>query len=168
MSRSDPKSEAKYLLEYLRRFKNDRGAMADLRCALSPARLPRAWPLLAPVGGVGDPRIETLAGLFASHPLETETGNFGTTCRRLADENSTFEARFQRLLSCERDEICERLRPVILAARPRGIPVNYEQLFADLRYWGGPVKAQWAREFWGAAEAEESAAPGEEPALTPE
>jgi CRISPR type I-E-associated protein CasB/Cse2 len=129
--------------------------MADLRCALSPARLPRAWPLLAPVAGVGNPRVETVAGLFASHPQETNAGNLGTTCRLLADENSTFEARFQRLLACDRDEICDRLRPVVLAARPRGIPVNYEQLFADLRYWSDAVKARWAREYWRVPEAEE-------------
>ena len=38
----------------------------------------------------------------------------------------------RRLLSCDRDEICERLRPVILAAKAKGIAVNYEELFADL------------------------------------
>jgi CRISPR type I-E-associated protein CasB/Cse2 len=160
MSASDPKSEAKRLLAYLRRFKSDRGAMADLRCALSAsaAKRARAWPLLAGVGGVGNRLAETVAGLFAWHPQETDAGNLGTTCRLLAAENSTFEARFQRLLSCGRQEICGRLRPVVLAARPRGIPVNYEELFADLRYWGGDVKARWAREYWRAPEVEEPAA----------
>jgi hypothetical protein len=67
MNPSDPKSEAKRLLEYLRRFKNDRGALADLRCALtaSPAKRARAWALLARVGGVGNRLVETVAGLFA-------------------------------------------------------------------------------------------------------
>lgn len=75
----DPTETAKRLLAYLRQLKNDRGAMADLRCALSPARLPRAWPLLARVGGIGNARIETVTGLFAYHPDETKTGNIGTT-----------------------------------------------------------------------------------------
>jgi CRISPR system Cascade subunit CasB len=158
MSPSDPKSDAKRLLEYLRRFKNDRGAMADLRCALSPAKLPRAWPLLARVGGIANPRVEAVAGLFAHHPEERHTGNLGTTCRQLAGENSSFDARFRRSLSCDRDEICERLRPVILAAKPKGIQINYEELYADLCYWGDNVKARWAREYWGAPEGEESAA----------
>jgi len=169
MSPSDPKSEARSLLEYLRKRRGDRGAMADLRCALSPARRPRAWPLLARVGGVGDERVETVAGLFAWHPVETDAGNLGTTCRLLAAENNTFKARFQRLLSCERDEICERLRPVVLAARPRGIPINYEELFADLRYWGPRVKERWAREYWGVAETEGPPEPaGEEADPAPE
>src|SRR6266542_5172884 len=98
MSPSDPKSDAKRLLEYLRRFKGDRGALADLRCALSPTKRARAWPLLGRVGGIENPRVEAVAGLFAYHPDETTTGNLGTTCRRLAAENNTFDARFQRLL----------------------------------------------------------------------
>jgi CRISPR system Cascade subunit CasB len=155
---ADPKETAKRLLDYLRRLKDDRGAMADLRCALNPTKLPRAWPLLARVGGIGNPRIEVVAGLFACHPDETHTGNIGTTCRRLAAENASFDARFRRLLGCDRDEICERLHPVILAAKPKGIQVNYEELFVDLCYWGDNVKARWAREYWGATESDESAA----------
>jgi CRISPR type I-E-associated protein CasB/Cse2 len=155
-STADPKDRARRLLEYLRRFKNDRGAMAYLRCALSssPAKRARAWPLLAPVGGVDEPRVETVAGLCAWHPDETREGNLGTSCRLLAAENKSFDGRFRRLLTCGRDEICVRVQPVVLAARPKGIRVNYEELFADLCYWSDAVKARWAREFWGAPEGE--------------
>ena len=156
--RPDPKEAGVRLLAYLRQFKSDRGAMAELRCALNPATRPRAWPLLARVGGIGDPRIEAVSGLFAYHPDETLTGNLGTTCRRLSAENNTFDSRFRRLLSCDRDEISERLRPVILAARGKGIPINYEELYADLCYWGNNVKTRWAREYWGAPEDKEMAA----------
>jgi CRISPR system Cascade subunit CasB len=151
-SRNDPKRAAITVLDHLRRFKNDRGAMADLRRALNPSQRHRAWPLLAPVGGIGNPRIEVIAGLFAYHPDETPEGNLGTTCRRLAGENSSFETRFARLLACDFDEICDRLRPVILAARAKGIDVNYERLFTDITYWGDRVKADWAREYWGTEE----------------
>ena len=150
----DPKENARRLLDYLRQLKNDRGKMADLRCALSPAKRPRAWPLLAPVGGIDRPIYESVAGLFAWHPEEAHAGNLGTTCRHLSAERTSFDGRFQRLLTCDRDEICERLRPVVLAAKAKGIPVNYEELFADLCYWGDNVKARWAREYWGAPQAE--------------
>jgi CRISPR system Cascade subunit CasB len=150
----DPKEKAASLLVYLRQLKNDRGAMANLRCALSSSKLPRAWPLLAQVGGIGNRRIETVAGLFAYHPDETQTGNLGTTCRQLTEQNQSFDGRFHRLLRCDRDEICERLRPVILAAKQKGIPANYEELYADLCYWGSQVKERWAREYWGTTEAE--------------
>ncbi len=157
--RSDPVARAKRLMDHLGKLKNDRGAMADLRCALSPGKVARAWPLLARVGGIGNPRVETVAGLFAYHPQVTDTGNLGTTCRLLAADNNTFDGRFRRLLSCDRDEICERLRPVVLAAKARGIPVNYERLFSDLHYWSDHVKASWAREYWGAPESEDSTEP---------
>src|SRR5271157_1806947 len=153
----DPKETAARLLAYLRRLKNDRGAMAALRCALSPSKLPRAWPLLKQVGGIGNPRIETIAGLFAYHPDEAPTGNLGKTCRRLRVTTEWFDARFGRLLACDRDQICERLRPVILAAKAKGIPINYAELFTDLHCWGSNVKARWAREYWGVPEAEEPA-----------
>jgi CRISPR system Cascade subunit CasB len=153
-SQSNPTETAERVLAYLRRLRTDRGAIADLRCALSPARRPRAWPRLAAVGGIGNTHIETVAGLFAYHPTETNGGNMGTTCRQLAAENNTFDGRFRRLLSCDNNEICERLRPVVLAAKARGIPVNYEQLFVDLCYWGAKRKAQWAREYWGAVDPE--------------
>ena len=150
----DPKELAARLLAHLRQLKNDRGAMADLRCVLNPTKRPRAWPLLGRFG-IGNPRVETVAGLFAYHPDETHTGNLGTTCLRLKLQNESFDARFRRLLTCDREEICERLRPVVLAAKAKGIPVNYEELFADLWYWGGRVKERWAREYWGAPQAEE-------------
>jgi CRISPR type I-E-associated protein CasB/Cse2 len=156
----DPQEAASALMSHLRRLQKDRGAMADLRCALNPVRRARAWPLLGQLGrhAIGDPRYETVAGLFAYHPDETHDGNLGTTCRRLASENNSFDGRFRRLLSCEREELRERLRPVILAAKAKGIPVNYDRLFIHLVYWGDNVKAQWAREYWGApAEAEEAA-----------
>lgn len=149
-SQSDPKETAKQLLAYLCSIREDRGAMADLRCALSPTRRPRAWPLLARVGGIGKPRIETVAGLFAYHPHEMQMGSLGTTCRQLAAKNNSFEGRFRRLLLCDRDEVYKRVRPVILAARANEIRVNYEQLYVDLCYWGDRVKAAWARDYWGA------------------
>jgi CRISPR system Cascade subunit CasB len=152
----DPKEAAMRLMADLRQLKNDRGAMADLRCALNPIKLPRAWPLLARVGGIGNPRIEAIAGLFAYHPEETQTGNLGTTCRRLAAENNSFDGRFRRLLACDREEICERLRPIVLAAKAKDIRINYEELYADLCYWGNKVKARWAREYWGVPEGEET------------
>jgi CRISPR system Cascade subunit CasB len=161
-NQSEPKEIASRLLGYLRGLREDRGAMADLRCALSPVRLPRAWPLLARVGGIGNLPMERIAGFFGYHSEETDQGNVGTTCRRLAVENSSFDGRFRRLLACDRrDEVCDRLRPIVLAAKSKGVKVNYEQLFVDLSYWSPRVKESWAREYWAAAEGEESALPAE-------
>lgn len=149
----DPQKAATKLLAYLRGLKNDRGAMANLRSALKPAQRHRAWPLLAPVGGIGRSIYETLAGLYAHHSDETRTGNLGTTCRQLSGKHNSFDGRFRRLLTCNREEICERLAPVILAAKAKGEPINYEQLFADLYLWSDKVKERWARAYWVGTEA---------------
>lgn len=151
----DPKQRAASLLEYLHSVEEDRGVMADLRSALSPARRSRSWPHLDRAG-IGDPRVETVAGLFALHPEDTSTGNLGTTCHEISKEHNSFEGRFRRLLSCDKDEICERLRPVILAAKSKGLAVNYEALFVDIWYWNDRTKADWAREYWGAPVEEDS------------
>ena len=47
---------------------------------------------------------------------------------------------------------------MILAAKAKGINVNYEQLLADLHYWGESVKVDWAREYWGTQEGRNPAA----------
>jgi len=153
----DPKEAASKFIAHLRGLKNDRGAMANLRGALKPSLRHRAWPLLAAVGGIGRPIHETVAGLYAYHPDETDAGNFGDTCRRLSGEHNSFDGRFRRLLSCDREELCARLAPVVFAAKAKGIPVNYHRLFCDLCYWSDNVKVEWARAFWGAGEAAESA-----------
>jgi len=153
----NPQEATAKFLAHLRSLKNDRGAMANLRGALKPSQRHRAWPFLASVGGIGNARYETVAGLYAYHSDETRTGNLGTVCRRLSGEFNSFEGRFRRLLTCDREEICERLTPVILAAKSKGVPVNYEQLFVDLCYWGDKVKERWAREYWGGAESKEIA-----------
>jgi CRISPR system Cascade subunit CasB len=158
---SNPKEQAARLLSSLRRLKQDRGALAELRRALNPVQRHRAWPLLARFGGIDDRRYETVAGLFAYHPSETSSGNLGITCRLLSSEHNTFDGRFRRLLACDRDGICEHIRPIVLAARAKGISVNYEQLFTDLTYWSDAVKARWAAEFWGTSPAESLATSGE-------
>ena len=162
----DPKEIAAKFLTYLRKLRNDRGAMANLRCALKSAQRQRAWPFLASFGGIDEPRYETIAGLFAYHPEETNKGNFGTTCRLLSGEHNTFDGRFRRLLGCDRDDICKHIRSVVYAASARGITINYEQLFADLWYWSDGVKVRWAREFWSVSENEEITATVVEEAMT--
>lgn len=140
--------KARRLMNRLRSLQNDRGAMADLRCAWSPTRRYRVWPWLAAPDLIGDNVAETVAGALGYHPLETTGGNFGTACCKLALEHAGAEQRFVRLLDADRTEACSLIRPLVLAIRSVAIPVNYEQLSIDLWLWGEGVKIRWAREFW--------------------
>jgi len=159
MTNTSPPERAAAVMALLRSLQHDRGAMSNLRCALAPARRHRAWPLLARVGGIDDPVTETVAGCYAYHSDETHNGNFGDTCLALAGAHNSFDARFRRLLACDREELCERVRPVVLAAKSKGIQVNYETLAADLLWWGDRVRTRWAQAYWGSAPAEDLTTP---------
>jgi len=160
------------LLDYLQKLKrqDNRGALADLRCALVESRKHRAWPLLAPFGGIGEKHseqvIQAIAGLFAHHPLTTAEGNMGDTCRCLMSDDERSEyfqerkigpmtRRFQHLLAASSDEVCERAIRLVFFAKSKEVPVNYGQLQSDLRYWSDSVRVQWAKSFWQVEEKEE-------------
>lgn len=149
------------LMQYLQAHRDDRGTMAELRCLLNRHLRPRGWQAIAPVGGIGDPVKETIAGLFATHPLNCDQPDyhFGTACRRLAScrqktvsseskAESPLDARFRRLLSADRLTLCSRLVDIVLGFKAENIPVNYASLAADLIYWGDRVRERWAQQYW--------------------
>lgn len=147
--------QAAAFLEYLQRYRSNRGALADLRGALSDARRPNAWPHLGGFpGAIGNPAFETIAGLWANDP-NSDAGdqNLGTTLARLKSELNSFDARFKRLLACDETEIAERIAPVVRAAQAKRVQVSYAQLLSDLLCWkNGIPKVEWAKAFWGATE----------------
>jgi CRISPR system Cascade subunit CasB len=134
--------------------------MADLRCALIESKKHRAWPVLHRLGVAVTNRVAAIvAALYATHPEETGEGNFGATCRavqtcrgdnRSDDSKLTpTERRFMHLLAAEPgDEIYERVTRMVLLAKSHGVPVNYEQLETDLRFWNDRKKTAWAASFW--------------------
>jgi len=152
------------LLEQLRRHKEDRGMMADLRCALVASKRHRAWPVLHRLGVAVTNRLAaTVAALYATHREgeETQEGNFGATClavkRKRREEQSNdskltpTERRFLHLLAAEKgDELYKRVTGMVLMAKSQGVPVNYGRLETDLRSWGwnDRTKTEWAASFW--------------------
>lgn len=156
MSTSNLHDRAMGFMAYLSRYKNDRGALANLRGGLSAARRQRAWPLLGgfndAIGAIGNPVFEMVAAMWAGAPeLDSPgIGNFGATLRRLAGDLSSFEGRFKRLLTCDtREEAVEHVAPVVRAAQAKGVKLDYTRLLSDLLWWGERVKVEWAQAFWG-------------------
>jgi CRISPR system Cascade subunit CasB len=147
------------LVVRLQRWKDDRGALANLRCALRPKLRARAWPLLAQLSSLEAPSLviyETIAGLWATDPESHRAGvgNFGVTCRELRGDHESFDLRFRRLPDCDsREELCERLVPIAVAAQAKGIAVDYDELFRDLRFFAAEgrdrVRVRWAQAYWG-------------------
>lgn len=165
------------LLAYLRERREDRGVMANLRSGLVERQHRRSWPLLAAFNGIGDHHaarvVRTVAGLYATHPKESASGDFGTTCRallgdeerqKLADggEPGPVSKRFLHLLAAEGNEIFDRVASLGLRAKAHndGIPIHYERLFADLWTWESQpdrVRERWARSFWAPRSKEDAA-----------
>lgn len=164
------------LLERLRKNKDDRGMMANLRCILVENKKHRAWPVLHRLGvPITEDVSVFVAGLYAIHPEGDSDSirNFGETCKQIerdrGEETTEFsgnadnskkknltptERRFQHLLAADRGEIPERVMRMVLMAKSQGVSVNYEKLLHDLKYWGERTKTEWAAAFW---------APGAEP-----
>lgn len=157
------------LLERLREFQDDRGMMANLRCILVENKKHRAWPVLYRLYvKIDDDVSGFVAGLFASHPEgdSTEVGNFGDTCKKIEQARcdrqvessnidsarkiklSPTERRFQYLLAANKSEVMQRVKMLLHMAKDSAVPVNYEQLLSDIRYWGDGVKTKWAASFW--------------------
>ena len=166
MNTTDTKQNESFVAK-LNRWKDDRGALANFRCALrsQPALRRRAWPLLAQLTSLESASLviyETVAGLWAADPENHRagSGNFGVTCCKLRGDHESFDLRFRRLLACDdREELCERLVPISLAARAKGIAVDYDALFRDLQFYAGEgrdrVRTRWAQAYWGTATEEE-------------
>ena len=149
-----------WLLERLHRFKDNRGMMANLRCVLVDSKKHRAWSALNRLGIEISKEVPAyVAGLYATHPEETPSGNFGSTCKMIefrrgdkrGDDNklTPTERRFQQLLTAERGaELFDRVLRMVLMAKAQGVPVNYEQLETDLKFWTDRIKTEWATAFW--------------------
>lgn len=171
MSNNSFKEQAAARLTRLRERCNDSGFRSALRHWLSDAARPRAYQALMELRGtLADENFNTVAALYAYHPQHSEDGgSLGLLCHELAAGFSTFEGRFKRLLLCDAEEIHRHLRPIILAARAKGIAVDYLQLYRDLSSWGHDfygekVRLAWAEDFWGEV-AEAASAEAKEVAL---
>ena len=168
-----------WLLEQLRKNRDNRGMMADLRCGLVPAKRHRAWPALSRLGIAITDEVSTLvAALYAMHPEEAHQGNFGKTCKAIETsrgDGSTknkdarltpTERRFQHLLAAEQgEELHQRLTRLVMAAKAQNSPINYAKLETDLKSWRGAsdrTRTEWAATFWGPDEDPVSSTVGEE------
>ena len=151
-----------WLIERLRKYKDNRGMMANLRCILVDNKKHRAWAVLNRLGiKIDDPILPYVAGLYATHHEgeEKATGNFGKTCKsietkrsekRSDDSKSTpTERRFQHLLTAERGkEVNDRVLRMVLLATSQGATVNYEKLAPDMQCWSDRIKTEWAYTLW--------------------
>ena len=152
---------------------DDRQALAALRRGLGRplGAAPEMYPYVVPwlpseASYQEEQNYYLVAALYASHPASARTGNVGdhlrAVCKTDAKREAGVERRFTVLLSVHRDDLPDHLRQTISLLRSHEIPVNWHQLWSDLRWWDHPdafVQRQWARAFWAAAAVPEAEAP---------
>jgi len=165
-----------YITEKLKKVKDDRGTMANLRCSLVESKKHRAWPSLYRIGiDVDDEVGAFVAGLFAMDPDDTMIAGsrvcFGRTCKTLerrrgesAGDDAKLtptEKRFQAILVAERGpELHTRVLRLARMAQREGIAIDFDELEYDLRNWNDQIRNKWASAFWSHAavgETEEAA-----------
>lgn len=162
------------VMEFLRRHRENRAAMVSLRYLLKSTHKWRGWQIIAKINGIGDCAIETIAGLYAFHPVEKvdKEYNFGDACRALSaarkkientqsEDKSPFDRRFRRLLVCDtREELCIHLFDVVRGLKAKAIPINYETLYEDIKFWSESVREKWAIHYWSEGKETEDVSDG--------
>ncbi len=156
-------TEPEPFVSYLETLREDRAALASLRRGLGqpPGTVADMFPYVARWVPAQAPRAleevyYLVAALFASHPEAGGTGNMGDHFRRVvqadAESAAAVERRFTALLAAHPDDLHFYLRQAVSFLRSREVPVNWHQLFVDIRRWAHPerpVQRRWARSFWG-------------------
>ena len=174
---AEPKEKNPFIkhLESLVRNKN-RAALAHLRSGLrrKDSRSMEMYPVIGRFLSEKSNRndenaVFIVAALFAYYPdAKTNIGNLGASLKELTNKekkqgsqddskSNPVEKRFVALLNAEADELPDYLRQIIGLLKSKEVPVNWEQLYKDVRYWEAndesskyeSVHRKWARSFWG-------------------
>lgn len=171
------------LIAYLHRLAKDqdRAALAHLRRGLGkrPGDAMEMYPYVGRFadeekGRAHERTVFLTASLFAYHPVDSKNiENFGASVymlekalepkdkkkdERQSKESST-ERRFVALLDADAEDLHYYLRQMIGLLKANDIPVNWEQLFKDIRNWSHDdrfVQRKWARSFWGSKETKDN------------
>lgn len=155
---SSAETNAERFIKHLESLVENRAALAALRRGLGqePGEAPGMFPYVVRfVQDWNESDVYMVAALFALHPSSTKFGNMGNHLRALAQElgdDASTERRFVQLLRMRRDTLEPRLRQHISILKSKDIPVNWYQLFLDMRRWNYSsrrVQRNWAGAFWG-------------------
>ncbi len=156
-----PKSSFIKYLENLVKQEN-RGALASLRRGLQHDlghcvdMYPYIIPWIKDVKGKWEKQMHYLiAALFAFHPQSTTNGNLGDVFKKIFQskgEAASLEQRFIAVLKSNPEDLPFHIRQAISLAKNENIPINWNELFYDLKRWPFtskfPPYEKWAESFW--------------------
>jgi CRISPR system Cascade subunit CasB len=152
----------------LERVAHDPAALAALRRGLGkvPGEAPETWPYTVQASS-GAPTDEAAAHhaltLYAVHQQsqprlmhQRDRASLGRACARLArvhDSEAAATRRFTAAATADSlDELAVHARGLVTLLRDKAIPLDYVQLYDDLRAWAnerqrGRVRRRWGRDF---------------------
>jgi CRISPR system Cascade subunit CasB len=158
--------ETKFLQDIQERIKNDTGAKAAFKRALSGEHhhLRKVYPFTLPyLNGIHEQQQDiwifvACLSTYHNQDFEPVPRSFAQSCLDLqnSSEPKGTERRFRSLLDTDLVDIQSPITALvrqIKSKKERKISVYYPQLIADLCFWDHPdqfVQDQWARTFWGA------------------
>lgn len=145
--------------------REDRGALAALRRGLGkpPGTVAEMAPYVEPAFAGAPGEAYVVASLFGLHPHHHRPERqprrgFGSDLRPLRGsaeaEDPGAVRRFTALLDAHDEALPNHLRQLVslLRSRKGELPIDYFQLFYDLRDWDDAdrhVQKRWASGFWG-------------------
>jgi CRISPR system Cascade subunit CasB len=157
------------LIGYLRGLANDkdRAALAHLRRGLGrrPGDAMEMYPYVGRFAGESVNRSHERAvfltsALFAYYPdAPQNAGDLGSSVKQIAEKSDSIERRFVALLDADAEDLHYYLRQMIGLLKANNVPVNWDQLFKDIRNWSHDdrfVQRNWARSFWGSKETKDN------------
>lgn len=165
---NEPRSESG-LVAYLNGLakKQDRSALAHLRRGLGkkPGDAMEMYPYVGRFAGeqtneAHERAVFLTAALFADYPdAPQNAGDLGSSVKQIAEKSDSIVRRFVALLDAGADDLHYYLRQMIGLLKANSVPVNWDQLFKDIRNWSHDdrfVQRNWARSFWGSKETKEN------------
>jgi len=136
--------------------KDNVGVMADLKKSLRVGSSHKAWPHITFLCDITNQReehiVRTLAGLYSHHPQHSpRMGNLGSSLKVLAirRDPGTFERHIKRIVSVNSIQSITALLPFyVRMLKNEGVPINYQVLLEDLKYFGDKVSKNWCKSFY--------------------
>jgi CRISPR system Cascade subunit CasB len=183
-TRDQLERETKFLQNIQDCIKNDNGARADFKRALSGDKkhILKIYPIaLRYIGRLSESEWEQMRqekqiwipvaclSIFYPQPYgkAEKQRSFGHSCRNLAEKTKSKGAdrRFRALLDLGLSDIRLPLTNLVRQMKTQEVAIDYPRLLADLRHWENSdqfIQDQWARAFWGVSNISEETSHGQD------
>lgn len=160
-SRPRLERETKFLQAVSDRIKNDNGAKADFKRALSgeDRHIRKVYRFVLPyLEGIHDRQQDiwifiACLSIYHNQDVEPALRNFAQSCLDLQSKvpSKGPERRFRTLLDTALTDIQSPITALVRQFKSQDVKVYYPQLIADLCSWDHPdsfVQDRWAKTFW--------------------